>query len=664
MRRNPAAPATAGAPSPYATEPTPTNSTAAASPIAACTRRCRSLSTTGIVAARPPFLLFLLLAVVAVVGDSTGTMFYLAGFVGAGVLLARRQRGWAARTAAVAAAWPLPQSFRDACLAPAFADSAVSNRDSAATLPLPTTSPGGVSSSPPPKPPAGLTLSATGWGLVAVLQHAAAALTRVTLLNLLDLGTLARFCTFWINFSGLVSVFLAVITLLSHPTLNDARIAVWTVFFCWQPFMWFVGTPGLHLKHRMWGLVLPGCLVIIILCARAVLQARRRPGWRKKAPSVTTASSVERGASSPCSAFLRAVCGCPRRSCSVPAALAIATVLSGFGFFLAYWMLLSTNYFWVRAVTGDAHDGVGHVSKSGTLSELDPALTLHSSRVGSVQITNFSHVLEVIEKSGRKFPFIAKPDECTTSSRGVDVIRDAHDAHDYFLGRCEAQKERATMFQDIYHGGKEFVIFYVRFPWERSGRLKSIGSRSRMVAYDSGKTMRGGGGGGGGGHGGNDGSSPTAAPLQFKRAEYFITEKDELWTPALMAKFDEISYNVTGFYSGRVDIKTPSDEALQRGEFSIMEINFNAIGCIAEKPCCCTSFDTDAGWVHPNRRWYHNKWVNILRRVRTGTFQVFIGAANILSGDSNLWVLLTAGLPKFYAMSQQCAHHEMYFGRP
>ena len=437
------------------------------------------------------------------------------------------------------------------------------------------------------------TLSPANWCLISAVQFVGGAFIWV-LFGSMRVGS---FCVFCINYGGLVSSCCAILAW--HSTWKDPYILPWTLFLSWQALVWFVGVGELHLTFSLWGILFPVCFFLLFRLKRG------------------------RGSPGTCLSSLKAV----------PKAVALVLFLTLFFHCMAYWALVSTNYFWIRLLGG--RRGLGHVSKSGTLSQLDPGINLRASRLGAVQLNNLTHISELIHGRGFQFPLIAKPDECTTSSRAVDVIRNLEEARGYFVERYKAHKETGTMLQDMYKGGKEYVVFYVRFPWEKSGRLKSIGLRAQMVHF---KTKDNG----------------------FKHAEYTISEADHLWSPSLLAKFDEISYNVSGFFSGRVDIKASSEAALQRGEFKVLEINFNAIGCISEKPCCCTSFHT-LGVQH---RWYHQPWANNLRLIRTMTFQILIGWVNIMTNQSNLWVFLHVGLPSFYTMSQRCGHHEMYFARP
>jgi hypothetical protein len=46
-----------------------------------------------------------------------------------------------------------------------------------------------------------------------------------------------------------------------------------------------------------------------------------------------------------------------------------------------------------------------------------------------------------------------------------------------------------------------------------------------------------------------------------------------LLTPALEAAVDRVSKAHPGFYFGRFDVRTPSAEALQRGEYQVIELN-------------------------------------------------------------------------------------------
>jgi len=166
--------------------------------------------------------------------------------------------------------------------------------------------------------------------------------------------------------------------------------------------------------------------------------------------------------------------------------------------------------------------------------------------------------------------------------------------------------------------------------------------------------------------------------IHILHGAYTIEEAEELFTPILLSKIHDISQNVTGFHSGRIDVIAKNDISLQKGEIHVLEINQNAIGCISEKPCCCTSYfkrgiktpqhkNIKYDWAFPEKRhWYHRTWMISFRAIRTMVMQIWIGFHNILLGRVSFLSLLIKGIPKFHEREAQCGlgNHEHYVARP
>lgn len=382
-------------------------------------------------------------------------------------------------------------------------------------------------------------------------------------------------------------------------------------------------------------------------------------------------------------------------------ALILATCIMSSSFFLSYWCLTSTNYGWIH--------NINSISKYHELKDLDPQIRLQArtlenmanpimngTAVISTIITSSSETLCSVEnkdqtiqtttttsrtKNSKKcFPLVFKPDQCTTNSRGVNIIHDMEEAKQYIQQRQIMEKETHTLVQEYFGGGEEFVIFYVQYPylleWLPSvfynrGFIKSIGRRNIKTRFRGSYSV-------------DSLSFGERRKKSIRSREmhgaYTIEEADELWTPDLLSMVNEIASNVTGFYSGRIDIISKDTASFKRGELFVLEINQNAIGCISEKSCCCTSYfqhlpsdksytdkKAELGWAFPEKRkWYHSSWMIPFRATRTMCMQLWIGFQNILLGHVTLWTLLWEGIPSFHKREVQCGlgNHEHYFARP
>ena len=199
--------------------------------------------------------------------------------------------------------------------------------------------------------------------------------------------------------------------------------------------------------------------------------------------------------------------------------------------------------------------------------------------------TSVNEILEIIEKSGIKYPLIAKPDIGLRGS-GVRKINTVADLKKY------AQKANFDyVIQDLIPYEKEVGIFYVRYPNEKSGKITGIVSKEFLIVTGDGiatveELIR---------------KNPRYE-LQLKslKREYgkqllVILPKGEKlnlvpygnhargakfidgshWiTPKLTKTIDEMCTQIQGFYFGRLDIMYNSFEDLENGiHFSIVELN-------------------------------------------------------------------------------------------
>ena len=182
------------------------------------------------------------------------------------------------------------------------------------------------------------------------------------------------------------------------------------------------------------------------------------------------------------------------------------------------------------------------------------------------------------------FPFIAKPD-IGERGIGVELIRDINDWKFYL-----SKNNKDIIIQEYNQFPLEFGAFYVRMPKEKKGKLISMTGKNFLQFI-------------------GDGESTFEQLIEKNiraifRKEYLlerykdqlnqVLKKDEkiliepignhnrgtifldatnLITKKLELKIDQIAQSIEGFYYGRFDIKTPSIEDLQNGNFVILEVN-------------------------------------------------------------------------------------------
>ena len=183
------------------------------------------------------------------------------------------------------------------------------------------------------------------------------------------------------------------------------------------------------------------------------------------------------------------------------------------------------------------------------------------------------------------FPLVLKPD---VGQRG-EGVRIVHRADD--LAPVLAEQNGDAIVQE-YIPGVEFGLFYLRFPHQdiTPGRLFSI-TRKRLLGLvgDGRSTLE------------RliltDDRAVCMAPLHLERhagaletvpaagqridlvelgnhcrGAVFLDGSD-LATPELAAAVDALSRGYEGFYFGRFDVRTASEEALRAGEFRVLELN-------------------------------------------------------------------------------------------
>lgn len=199
--------------------------------------------------------------------------------------------------------------------------------------------------------------------------------------------------------------------------------------------------------------------------------------------------------------------------------------------------------------------------------------------------TAIEEVLNVIEKSNIKYPFIAKPDIGLRGS-GVKKIDSVSDLKEY------AEKANFDyVVQDLIPYDNEVGIFYVRYPDEKAGRITGIVSKEFLIITGNGfstveELIK---------------DNPRyELQLEVLKKEFgqklldILPKGDKLnlvpygnhargakfidsshWiTPKLTQTINEMCLQIPGFYFGRLDIMYNTIEQLEQGlNFSIVELN-------------------------------------------------------------------------------------------
>ena len=228
-------------------------------------------------------------------------------------------------------------------------------------------------------------------------------------------------------------------------------------------------------------------------------------------------------------------------------------------------------------------------SKIAMLDQLfatSPAYTAEAKLVtGETFAERMRSLDDALARMGLTYPFILKPD-LGQRGAGIKLIRTREQAEDYLL------EMTAPLIAQRYAAGPgEAGIFYFRFPHETSGRIFAITEKIFPVLI-------------------GDGNSTVEELIQRDARSAIIADKylhrfasrrtevlaagaelklveagnhaqgcifrdgQRLGTPALVARMDEISQRLDGFFIGRYDVRFASEEELRAGSnFQIIELN-------------------------------------------------------------------------------------------
>lgn len=205
------------------------------------------------------------------------------------------------------------------------------------------------------------------------------------------------------------------------------------------------------------------------------------------------------------------------------------------------------------------------------------------SEYSSIEL--FNSALSFMETNSLEFPIVLKPDK-GERGKGVQIIKDL-DELKYNLSNLSG----AHILQEFIDG-KEFGVFYYRYPGNKNGNIFSVTKKYKLSVTGDGKQtleqliL-------------NDSRAVIMAQTHFNKhledlysipkqgEKVTLTELgthaqgsvfldgSELISDGLIKKIDELSKSFKdGFYFGRYDLITGSDEELSKGEnLKIIELN-------------------------------------------------------------------------------------------
>ncbi|HEX3797661.1 MAG TPA: VTT domain-containing protein [Verrucomicrobiae bacterium] len=228
-------------------------------------------------------------------------------------------------------------------------------------------------------------------------------------------------------------------------------------------------------------------------------------------------------------------------------------------------------------------------SKMETLKELhatSPEFTAEAILIEGETLEARLRLLdEILARPNVSFPFIMKPD-LGQRGDGIKLIRAREQAEAYL--RFTAAP---VLIQSYAPGPHEAGVFYYRYPSETRGHIFAITEKIFPVLIGDGKSTI------------TElvWNDPRARFMADKYLKRFAKRKDEVLaageelklvesgnhaqgcifrdgermaTPELLARMDDISQKITGFYIGRYDIRYASEDDLRAGKnFQIIELN-------------------------------------------------------------------------------------------
>jgi membrane protein DedA with SNARE-associated domain len=197
--------------------------------------------------------------------------------------------------------------------------------------------------------------------------------------------------------------------------------------------------------------------------------------------------------------------------------------------------------------------------------------------------TRAAAVADFIRRAGLSFPIVLKPD---VGERGSGVVI----ARDWAAVTDTLREEPSAMIAQAYMPGVEFGVFYFRRPAAERGEIFSITAKHLVAVVGDGRRtleeliladdravcmarfflgkheaqldeIPG------------AGARVTLSELGTHSRGALFLDGTHLVAPALTTAIERVSRAHAGFYFGRYDVRTASVEALQRGEFTVIELN-------------------------------------------------------------------------------------------
>ncbi len=251
--------------------------------------------------------------------------------------------------------------------------------------------------------------------------------------------------------------------------------------------------------------------------------------------------------------------------------------------YFAWFVVRARRLMWFTAANPGI-DGGGFIGES----KWETYENMPKDRIPKTQV--FRHPLEPNEvvrevaAAGFKYPIVAKPD-VGERGRGVERL-DTPEA----LAKYAALWQEDFLIQEFLDWPFEAGVFYYRLPTESVGRVSSIVVKEFLsVTGDGKRTLAE-------LVAGNERALFQLERLRTRFADRWedVIARDEvvlleqignhsrgtkfvngnaLISPELTQHFDTLAKQVPGFWYGRFDLRAPSAEAMQRGEFTVVELN-------------------------------------------------------------------------------------------
>ncbi|HEU4790701.1 MAG TPA: D-alanine--D-alanine ligase [Flavobacterium sp.] len=253
-------------------------------------------------------------------------------------------------------------------------------------------------------------------------------------------------------------------------------------------------------------------------------------------------------------------------------------------FLWAYYSIKAKSIFFFNASNPTIKNGGFMMESKKQIYNLIPKKYYPKTELVKVG-TSIDEISKIVENSGIKYPFIAKPDIGLRGS-AVKKIETLADLKQY--------TERASfdfIVQDLIPYENEIGVFYVRYPHEKEGRITGIVAKEFLIIAGNGvatieelikenpryelqlKVLKQ-------EYGSKlqevlpNGEKINLVPYGNHARGAKFTDVSHWVTQELTTTFNEMCIQIPGFYFGRLDIMYGSFEDLEQGKsFSVVELN-------------------------------------------------------------------------------------------